>query len=451
MKTNLRSVFIVSLLAGSLLTSGAMAQSMTDVVKMTVENNPQIGVVSANRKAVEQELRQARGLYLPQVDVVTGVGPEWTSDITTRSFGNDFSTMWRTDARVQMTQRIFNGFQTTYEVNRQKARVASAANRVYENAENIGLDAVGSYLEIIRQRELFALAKQNVDFHKDILGKLDQRYKSGVGTQADVSQTSARLARSLATLTQTGNDLGDAEAIYTRVTGQFPGELMRPEFPVNALPQTLDDAVRMARNDSPAVKAAESDVQASGEEIGLAEGGYLPTVNLEADAGYNNNANGRDTYGKDARVMLRGRWNIFRGGIDRAARQEAVFRMHQNREERARVQTVAVEEARRSWFAYQASAERVGQLKSAVDSLKNTRGAYQQQFDIGQRTLLDLLDAENELFTARGQLVSADINQLISGFRLLASTGNLIKTLGVAAPSTANPEAESFGASMSFD
>jgi adhesin transport system outer membrane protein len=451
MKKHIRSVFAATLLVSSLLASGAMAQDMGTVVKLTVENNPQIGTVSANRKAVEQELRQARGLYLPQVDVVTGIGPENTNNITTRSLGNDDDTYIRSDARISLTQRLYAGGQVTHEVERQKQRVAAAANRVSENSENIALDAVGSYLEVIRQRELFALAKQNVDFHNDILGKLQQRLNSGVGTQADVAQTRARQARSLATLSQTGNDLGDAESVYTRVTGQFPGELARPSFPVASLPQSLDQAVKMASEDAPGVHAADSDVQAAKEEIGLAEAGYLPTVNIEADAGYSENANGEDTYDHDARVLLRGRWNLFRGGIDRANRQEAVFRTHQYREQRSRVVNEQVEQARRSWFAYQSSAQRVDQLKAAVEDLKSTRSAYQQQFDIGQRTLLDLLDAENELFTARGQLVSADINQLVSGYRLLASTGSLLKTMQIAAPSTSNPKAETFGQSMAIE
>jgi adhesin transport system outer membrane protein len=445
---SLRSAFLATIL---LLPSGAFAQDLTEIVKLTVQNNPQIGTVSANRKAVEQELRQARGLYLPQVDVNTGIGPEWTSDATTRGAGADPEDLIRTDARLSVTQRVFTGFETHYEVERQKARVASAANRVYENAENIALDAVGAYLEVIRQRELFALSKQNVDFHTKTLDKLQQRFGAGVGTSADVSQTKARLARANATLAETGNALGDAESFFTRVVGQFPGELVRPAFPVTSLPGSLDEVVKTATHHAPAVKAAESDVDVTDEEIGLASAAYYPKVNIEADTGYNDKAAGRNTYGYDSRVMLRGRWNMFRGGIDRAARQEAVFKMHQAREVRARAVNESVEEARRSWFSYQASAQRVDQLTSAVVDLKETRNAYLQQFDIGQRSLLDLLDAENELFTARGQLVSADINQLRSGYRLLASTGTLLKTVGVNAPTTSNPKAESFGESMAIE
>lgn len=447
----MRTLALSSFLICTLLASAVQAQPMVEVVKYTVENNPQIGSVSANRKAVEQELRQARGLYLPQVDVVTGVGPEWTNDSTTRALGTEGETLTRSDARIQLTQRLFSGYETTHEVERQKARIASAANRVYQNAENIGLDAIGAYLDVIRQRQLYALSKQNVDFHVQILDKLRQRAMSGVSTEADVSQTRARLARSNATLAQTGNDLSDAEAFYTRVVGQFPGNLVMPEMPVSALPQTLDEAVRLAANNAPSIRAAEADVEVTDQEIGLTEAGFYPKVNLEADAGYNDDANGRETYSKDARVMVRARWNLFRGGIDRANRQEAVFRMHQARQDRQRAINEQVEQARRSWFAYQTSIQRAQQLSHATEDLKATRVAYQRQYDVGQRSLLDLLDSENELFTARGQLVSAYINQMVSSYRLLASTGTLLKTLQIAAPATSNPQAENFGASMAIE
>lgn len=443
--------FLVAVSAAAILafTSHASAQNLTDVVKLAVETNPQIGVVAANRHAVAEELRQARGLYLPQVDLTGSVGPQWSDDVVSRAANKGANEeLMTSEGRLAVTQRLFTGFQTTHEVERQKARVASAASRVYDNAENIGLDAVGAYLEVIRQRELYALSKQNVNFHKEILAKLEQRLAGGVGTRADVSQTRARLARGEATLADTANSLGDAEAFYTRVIGQFPGELTRPEFPVSALPQSIDAAVQMAHHNNPKVRTAEYDVKVSGEEAAGTNAPFYPQINLVADTGYSEDQSARDTYGRDSRILVRGSLNLFRGGIDRAARQEAVQRMHQAREDRSRIANEQKEEARRSWFAYQASAQRVQQLEAAVQDLKSTREAYEQQFNVGQRSLLDLLDAENELFTARGQLLSADLNQLRAGYRMLAADGLLLKTLQIAAPKESNINSESFDDSI---
>ncbi len=450
--TTLKCLLLTTAIFGAFLTTTpAMSQSMEDVVRLTLETNPTIGVVATNREAIEEELEQARGLYLPQVDLSVGVGPEHTSDSTTRGAGEDPEKLVRQDASLQIQQRVFSGFDTTYRVEREKARTESAARRVYENSEFIALDAIGAYLEVIRQRELFALSKQNVDFHANILAKLEQRLQGGVGTQADVSQTRGRLARAQATLSSTGNALGDAEALYTRIVGQYPGELMRPSIPVGALPQSMDQAVDMATLQNPTVKVSEADVDAADAEIGIATAAFYPNVNIEAESNYREDAGGIDTYEHDSNVLLRMRWNLFRGGIDRAARQEAVKRMHQARQERWESVVAANEEARRSWFSYQASAQQIQQLESAVLDLRDTRDSYQQQFEVGQRTLLDLLDAENELFTARGQLVSADINTIRSAYRLLASTGELLKTINIAPPDQAAPVNTTFGDTIALD
>ncbi len=450
--TQLKRLFATTTVLGSMvLAMPAFSQSMEEAVRLTIETNPTIGVVTTNREAIEEELDQAHGLYLPQVDLTLGVGPEWTNDQTTRAAGRDNESLIRQDARIQLQQRIFSGYETSYTVEREKARTESAARRVYENSEFIALDAIGAYLEVIRQRELFALSKQNVDFHANILGKLEERLQGGVGTQADVSQTRGRLARAQATLSRTGNELGNAEALYTRIVGQYPGKLSRPVVPTEALPQSIDQAVDLATLQNPTVRVNEADVDAADAEIGIATAAYYPNVNLEAESNYREDANGTETYESDSNVLLRMRWNLFRGGIDRAARQEAVKRMHQARNARWEAVVGANEEARRSWFTYQASAQQIEQLEAAVIDLRNTRDSYQQQFDVGQRTLLDLLDAENELFTARGQLVSADINTARSAYRLLASTGQLLKTLNINAPEQASPVTKGFKESIALD
>lgn len=434
------SLLVLALVAAP----AAFAQQMDTAIKHAVETNPTIGVVANNREAVKEELRQAYGLYLPQLDISAGIGPETTDNDDARNAKG----RTRTDATLNLQQRLFTGFETKYQVERQKARVAAAAYRVYENAEVTALDAIGAYLEVIRQRELFALSQQNANFHTEILAKLEQRAAGGVGTQADVAQTRARLSRAQATLAQTANDLADAESLYTRVVGQFPGELTRPDFPAASLPQTLETAVNLSSKNNPAVMATESDVDVTDADIGLSEAAFYPKLNIEGASSYRNDVSGNTGHEFDNNILLRARMNLFRGGIDRATRQESVFRMHQARSEREKSVISANEETRRGWFAYQASGQRVGQLESAVGDLKTTRDAYEQQFNVGQRSLLDLLDAENELFTARGQLISADLNQLRAGYRLLASTGTLLKTINVAAPAQANPVAESFGDAM---
>ncbi len=432
-----------ALLGTALLFPGAMsaqAVSLNEAIELAISTNPDIGIVVSNREAVDEELKQARGLYLPQIDLAAGIGREATNDRTTRgrSAGTG-STLYltRQEASITLQQRIFDGFETDSTINREKARVESAANRVHENAEFLALDVIGAYVEVLRQRELVRLAETNLRVHLGILDSLKQRLAGGGGSRADVAQTEARSARARATLTQTLNDLRDSEAAYTRIIGQFPDQLEAPEFPEGVLPGDLDEAVSLAGTNNPTTKIFEADVRTANAEISLAEVPFYPTVTLEAESEYNDGRDGIQTYEFNNQVMLRLRWNLFRGGIDRANRQEQLSRLAESKNRRLRSFLGAQQEMRQSWFALEASRQRVEDLADSVKFNMETRDAYRQQFEVAQRTLLDVLDAENELFVSSGQLVSAQTNELLASYRILAVGGMLMGTLNIAPPQQA--------------
>ena len=418
---------------------GAQATSLEEAVRLSLATNPDIGIVAHNREAVDAELRQARGLYLPQIDLATGIGREWTNDQNTRaSAGNsDTRELARFESSVTLIQRVFTGFETHYTVEREKARVESAANRVFENSEFLALDAIGAYYEVLRQRELVNLADGNVRDHMDIVASITEQMLGGGGSSADVSQSESRLSRARATLAQTYNDLRDGEALYTRIVGQFPDGLTMPEFAEGLLPKDLNEAVARVNENNPTFKIFDADVRTAEAEVGLAGAPFYPNVNIELESEYNDGRDGVNTYEFNNQAMVRLRWNLFRGGIDRAARQEALARTNETRNRRQQSLVDAQQEARLSWFALEASRQRVVDLTDATEFNKATLKDYVDQFDVAQRTLLDVLDAENELFVSRGQLITAATNESLASYRLLALGGQLLSTLNVPAPEQA--------------
>jgi len=417
----------------------AEAMGLKEAIQLAISTNPDIGIVASNREAVDEELRQARGLYLPQIDLAAGIGKERTNDRASRARPNNSAAvnLTRQEASLTLQQRIFDGFETDSTVQREKARVQSAAKRVAENTEFLALDAIGAYVEVLRQRELVRLAEENLRVHGSILSSLRQRLAGGGGSSADVAQTEARSARARATLTQTLNDLRDSEAAFTRIVGQFPDELGSPEFPSGVLPADLDAAVGLAGSNNPTTQIFEADVRAADAEVSVAEVPFYPAVSLEAQSEYNDGRDGINSYEFNNQVMLRVRWNLFRGGIDRAARQEALARLSESKNRRLRSFLEAQQEMRQSWFALEANQQRVEDLADSVRFNVETRDAYRQQFEVAQRTLLDVLDAENELFVSSGQLVTAQTNELLASYRILAVAGTLLSTLGVPTPEQA--------------
>jgi outer membrane protein, adhesin transport system len=434
----LGSVFLVASVIG------AHATSLEDAVRISIATNPDIGIVAHNREAVDQELRQARGLYLPQIDGATGIGREMHDDITTRRAGNDDRWLTREEASATLIQRLFTGFETQHTVERDKARVASAANRVFENAEFLALDAVGAYYEVLRQRELVDLSDENVRIHIGIVDSIREQLAGGGGSRADLAQSESRLSRARSTLSRTLNDLRDAEALYTRVVGQFPDDLAMPEFDQGLMPTNLNEAVGWVNDTNPTVEIFEADVRTAEAEVGISEAPFYPHVNFEAQTAWTDNADGVDSQEWNNQFMFRLRWNLFRGGIDKAARQEALARMNEAKNRRHASLVDAQHEMRNSWFALEGNRQQVEDLTSAVEFSRETRDAYREQFDVAQRTLLDVLDAENELFVSKGQLVTAQVNETLASYRILALGGQLLKSLGVPAPEQAVVEDKSW-------
>lgn len=442
--THFKAILLGSALVFPLALS-ANAMTLQEAVQQAIATNPDIGIVASNREAVDQELRQARGLYLPQIDVAAGVGLGTFNDSTSRATGGDTAETFRRESSITLQQRLFDGFEAGATVEREMARVESAASRVMENSEVLALDAIGAYLEVLRQRDLVRLAEDNVAYHSQVLDAQRARLEGGGGSEADVDQTEARASRAQNTLIETLQDLRISEAIFTRIVGSFPGnDLSYPEFPAASLPGDLEDAVQLAVRNNLTTKIFEADVRTAEAEVELSEAPLYPAVTLEAQSEYNDGTSALDTYEFNNQLMVRVRWNIFRGGIDRAARQEALFRLTESKNRRYRSVLEAQQEMRRSWFELEAARESIEALEDARDFNRSTLGAYEQQFEVAQRTLLDVLDAENELFTSEGQLITAQTNEQLASYRILAVGGALMETLGVTAPEQAVVEHKSW-------
>ncbi len=415
----------------------ASAMELRDAVSLAISTNPEVGVVSNDRRAVDQELRQGRALYYPQVDVRAATGVEYSDNQTTEADGYDSRTLWRKEASLTVSQLLFDGFFADSEVERQQSRVKSAAHRVYETAEFVGLDAVEAFLEVLRHRERLVIAEDNVGVHRDRLAQVQRRADAGGGNIADVRQAEARLANAESTLVQVQGNLRDAEALFIRVVGQAPETLEQPALPSDMLPADIEQAVATAVENSPTVKFARQDVQTAIADVKQQEASLYPDLRLELGTSYNNDVDGLDEEEYDAQALVVLRYNLYRGGADTARIREFKWRHAEALDALRQRERQVAEDARVSWNAIEVSRGNVEILEREVEANLRTRDAYLQQFDIGQRGLLDLLDADNELFLSRDSLVTARYAELFANHRLLATQGSLQKSLGITAPDAA--------------
>jgi adhesin transport system outer membrane protein len=385
---------------------------------------------------------RARGLYLPQVDARAGVGPEWSDNATTRTRRprSDFIRETRKEMQLTLTQRLFDGWEASSEVERQTARGRSAARRVAETAETVALDAIEAHVDVVRQRALLMLAQGNVDTHRAILDRVRRRTAGGAAPGADMEQVQARLDAAVATMIETKGALQDAEHRYFFVVNQRPGiALAAVQMPMATLPRMIDEAIERARASNLTLKVTESDVVAAEKEISSAESAFYPKLNLELGMSRNRDIDGARGEDNDASALMVMRWNLYRGGVDQAQRRVALGRMSQAMSQRQVALRNAEEEARRSWTQLQITNERLPSLDGARNQNRAVRDAYATQFfNRGERSLIDVLNAENELFVSNGRVASAEHTRVFAAYRLLAAMGELTSTLGLETP----PEAD---------
>ncbi|MEH6402169.1 MAG: TolC family outer membrane protein [Sneathiella sp.] len=426
---------VVASVFGSLaLSISVQAGTLAEAVQVTVTNYPEIAEASANRRAIDQELEQANGLYYPSIDLAAGGGKEWTD---TRFIDDEWLT--RTEGSLSISQTLFDGGARAAEVERQTNRVDGAAYRVRERSEAIGLDVVQAYLDVLRNLEVVDLATENLEVHKRTLSEIQDRVDAGQSGIGDVQQTESRVSAAEDALIETLRQLDISEISYRRLVGEAPINLEVPTFNDGVLPENLEDIIAIGMDSNPDIRFANSDLKTSDSEIKAAEANFYPTVDLELDGSADNDLDGVRGHNDDFTAMVRLRYNLYRGGIDLGRHREAVERSAESKQRKMRFERLVEEEIRQSWSTLARSQARSTAIGDQVVANGQVASTYRQEFQIGQRDLLDMLDADNELFNSRTSLATVEYAVLFAKYRLIATMGRLNNTLGVTLPTEALP------------
>ncbi|MBL4743216.1 MAG: TolC family outer membrane protein [Cycloclasticus sp.] len=412
----------------------ATAETLQDAIQYTVNENPEIQSAKSERLAVEQEISQVKAGYFPTVDIAVGAGWERSFNSSTKNDLSDSKSLGRDEASIQIRQMIYDGFATASEVNRQTARTNSRAYTVFGQAEITALNAVEAYINVLRREELLALAEENLKIHKSTNDQIKSRSNRGVGRRADVDQSTGRLSLAQKnTLSEIGN-LKDAQTAYLRVVGRLPDALEAVAAPDDALPATFDQAVDGAIANHPILKSANADIKSAIAQHATAKTAFLPRVDLELSATHNKDIDGIEEVNEDASAMVRLRYNLYNGGKDVARRKETAQLINQAKSIRDNTYRQAVNSMRLSWIAHQTVKSQMAFFENHRNSSVKSNEAYQKQFNIGRRSLLDLLDSANEMFVAKSAYANAKYDELFSQYRILASGGTLNHYLKVTLP-----------------
>ncbi len=432
------SCVVVATVATPVQAQDAGQMTLNEAISAGVMTNPEYGTVAATRRATDEELNQAKALYRPSIDFSGDTGYEYTDDTGTRARGglnsDDTESLFRYEAGLTLTQMLFDGWETKYENERQQNRVQSSAHRVRETAELVGLSIVESFLEVIRQRELLNITRENVNEHIAIMDLIQDGVSAGRSTQADLEQIKARLASARAQESTIRQQLRIAESNFRREVGDDPRALVLPQVPVTALTPNVEEEVKTALSQSPTLDIFESDTKVAYAEKKGTGSTLYPQLDLQLNGRTGNNLGGVEDDDSSASALLVANWNLYRGGGDLARVREFTHRYEVSKERRADTARAIEDDVRQTWARMASAGERAREFSTQAAANSEVVRAYKDQFGLDRRTLLDVLDSQNELFVSRTNTINSEFLEMFSVFRLLALKGQLLPTMGINFP-----------------
>lgn len=412
--------------------SSAIGQSnsaLTAAVKQAIESNPEVTAKFNAFKASVDEIDIANGALKPRVDLTGEVGR--TNDLLTNR-SPEAQNLNRSGLALSITQLLWDGNATTQEVARLgHTRMARYFDFV-DASEQAALEAARAFQDVLRFRRLVQLAEDNYVQHKYAFDQIQSRVKAGVGRGVDLEQAGARLALAESNLVTERANLHDVTERYRRVVGALPpADLPATSSLGKPLPATGNAAMSAAAVGNPVIAAAIENLRATRSQAESRKGAYQPRVEARIRAGGGHNFDGIQDQKRDVNAQVAFSWNLYNGGSDDARQRQSANLLNQAADLRDKAcrdtrQTVAI-----AYNDVRKLNEQLGYLDLNVVAIGKARDAYRQQFDIGQRSLLDLLNAENELYTAKRAYAIAAYDHEIAQVRTFAGMGNLVATLGL--------------------
>jgi adhesin transport system outer membrane protein len=427
------SVLWASMLAGVLgLAPAGFADAQTPPAPLTLReaaqkavlSNPEVLARWHTLKAADFERDVGAGALLPRVDLLAGAGAERRSDATTRSRYD------RTSSSLTITQLLYDGFATRNEIRRLDHARLVRLFEFFDTSESVALEVVRAYYDVLRFRQLVQLAEDNFVQHRSVFDQTERRVKAKVARAVDLEQISARLALAEANLLTETSNLHDTTARFQRLVGQVPSaEMPVPDALKMNIPADARTAVQLAQQRNGALRASVENVRASNAALASRSGAYQPRfdLRLRRDKGSNLSGIPGSSETNVAEVVMS--WNLFNGMSDRSRERQFAEQLNVAKDLRDKTcrdisQTLLI-----AYNDVRKLNEQLGYLNQNKVSVEKARNAYRQQFDIGQRTLLDLLDTENELYQAKRAEANAEQDLYIAYARTHAGVGTLLGAL----------------------
>ncbi|MBN2752561.1 MAG: TolC family outer membrane protein [Rhodospirillaceae bacterium] len=421
------SVLLTATAIVSLVCQHAKAETLPDALGELIQNHPQIRAAHNTAYGSEESVNKVWGTYLPSVDAKADTGMERINSPARRSSGLDPFYRDRNTYTFSLTQKLWDGGAREGLYAATKYQRDAAVFTANTTTQNVLFEGISVYLDVLKQTRLAELAAQNENTIRQQLHLEDERVRRGSGIAVDVLQAKTRLQLAKERRVAFEGALDAALSRYLQVYGH-PAELaemVTPTLPEALIPDDLDTAIERAKGGNPTIAVSRAQSSALEESRSVAEAGYLPTINLVMEHGYEN---GRDAVigtRRDYSVLVQASWNLFNGLQTRAEVSKAAFDHAASMDNLTHANRKVIEQTRLAWQALDTARKRVDLLNNAVNIAGEVFAARTKLRDAGKETALNVLDAENEVYNARINHTTATFDMKIAMFQLLLAMGEL--------------------------
>jgi adhesin transport system outer membrane protein len=439
-----RALTLALTLAFAASASAQSNEALKAAAQQAINTNPDVTARFNAYRAAADAVDVARGGYFPRLDLSASAGRD-RDRIDSRTPQNQ--SISRSGASLTLSQLLWDGLATQNEVGRLGHEKLARYFELLDATEQTALDAARAYYDVLRYRRLVQLAEDSYVQHKSAFNQIQSRFKAGVGRGVDLEQAGARLALAESNLSTELSNLHDVSARYQRVVGVAPPKAMPlPLLLKDGVPASANEASVEAARRSPAVSASIETLRATKELLSARESAYQPKLEARLRSGTGKNFDGVRDQRSDSSAEIVLNWNLFNGGSDRARVRQQVNLVNQAADQRDKACRDARQVLAIAYNDTKKLADQLIYLDRNTLAIEKARDAYRQQFDIGQRSLLDLLNSENELYTARRSYANAEFDLGIAYARVQAALNRLNTQLGLRSDREAPEGSENWSA-----
>lgn len=418
----LASGVVLGLAVAVSVTLPAGAQTLEEALATAYSSNPDLLAARAQLRAVNEGVPQALSNWRPRVTVTGSAGLQRSESEGTFGSGKQTTEPW--DVGVGVTQPLYRGGRTTAGTARAEAEVEAQRARLTATEQEVLLAAVTAYMDVWRDQSVLRLNRSNEQVLRRQLEAAQDRFTVGEITRTDVAQSESRLARATAERIAAAGDLASSRAVFQQVIGVYPEILVQPPA-LEDLPVERQGVVEIALARNPDLASAQFSASAARHQVREDLGRFLPEVSLTGDISHSEESSNEDSEADRYRILAQVTIPLYQQGLVSSQVRADKQLANQRRLEIDAARRIVEQSAIRAWEALETARAQIASFTAQVAASQIALEGVRQENAVGARTVLDLLDAEQELLDAQVNLVRAQRDDLVASYAELATMGRM--------------------------